>query len=91
MKTLALSLTLVSLALLSGCASAPPPAKAPRVAAAEEEEQVVIPFDTGAPGEMEMSWTPPPPPPQKEVKARHEAQPQWASAKKRPLFMLPSK
>jgi hypothetical protein len=90
MKTLG-SLTLLSLALMTGCAASAPPAKAPRVAEADEEEdRVAVPYFAGTPGEMEMNWTPPPPPPEKEVKARHEPQPQWVSTKKRSLFVLPS-
>lgn len=85
-------ITVVGLALLTGCATQAP-AKAPQQTAAAEEEvdsDFVLPADYGRPGAMEVSWEEKAPPPAKPTKARkQDAKPHFVSTKKRSLFALP--
>lgn len=83
-------ITVIGIALLTGCAKAPAPA--PKTAAAPQEidSDFVLPADYGAPGTMEVNWQPTEAPPAKEVKPRkNDAKPHFVSTKKRSLFALP--
>jgi hypothetical protein len=84
-------ITIVGIALLTGCASQQAPAEAPQTAQQEEiDSDFVLPADYGRPGSMEMSWEPTAPPPKKEAKPhKQDAKPHFVSTKKRSLFALP--
>jgi len=85
----------LSLVFVTGCAgSAQTAAKAPKHTAKVQEPVVVVPYDMGPPGAMDVSWEPTPPPPPKKVKAlKNQARPHMVSTKraKGRLFVLPTK
>ena len=83
-------ITVIGLSFLTGCASQKAPQAPQQVAQEEIDSDFVLPADYGAPGTMEVSWTPTAVPEKKAEKARkQDAKPHFVSTKKRSLFALP--
>ncbi len=86
-------ISILGIALLTGCAGRQTPAQTPQKTASAQKEvdsDFVLPADFGRPGAMEVSWTPTEAPAAKPVKARRQtAKPHFVSTKKRSLFALP--
>jgi hypothetical protein len=86
-------ISVIGIALLTGCASQQAPSQSPQNTASAEEgvdSDFVLPADYGRPGSMQVDWQPTAAPPEKKAKARKmDAKPHFVSTKKRSLFALP--